>query len=105
VLKTLQSFSSQFSSDGITEVYSFDLSLAPFNVDFRGNLPVGLANVIVQSSQINPSTNLPIGILSGVTATLAGTTVTLTFPTAPIEFDATANLVLYNLTFILQYPD
>jgi hypothetical protein len=97
MLTPVKQYTVNFTSDGIATVISFDASLVPISEDFRGNVPTGLLLPIVLGAG-----NVPI---AGVTAELVGTTITLTFPNAPPQYDVNNNLIVYVATFYLQFPN
>jgi hypothetical protein len=97
VLTPVKQYSVSFTSDGIATEITFDASLVPINENFRGNIPTGLLLPVV-----GPAGGAPI---SGVTADLEGTTITLTFVTAPPQYDENNNLIIYVATFYLQFPN
>lgn len=91
----VKSYSIQFIVDGASESISFDLSLQPVIDDFRGSLPQQLLNVGASSTFTGP--------LAGVTGALVGTTVTLTFASAPPEFDGSNNRIVYTATMTVSF--
>src|SRR5208283_968520 len=91
----VKQYSFQFVSDGLSLTLNVDVSLAPFLQDFAGNLPVAVLDPGASSQ--------PTGILAGVTATLSGTVVTLTFNGPPPQTDPSGNLIVYTATFILEF--
>ena len=95
-LNPTQQFAGTFVSDGVATVLEIDLSLAPFNVDFRGNIPLAVMTPQVSSAFTGPIAN--------VTAELAGTIVTLTFSAAPPQVDNNMNLIEYSYSFYIKFP-
>jgi hypothetical protein len=84
-----------FISDGTALVLTVDLTLAPFNLNLAGNFPRGVIEPSVSSVATGP--------LTGVTASISGTLVTLTFATPPQEQDSGGNTIIYTASFLLQY--
>jgi hypothetical protein len=85
-----------FTSDGISNSVAVDISVAPFLQNFQGNQPLAvLSPVVVGLGQV----------IAGVEAELDGTTVTVTFPNPPAQYDSNQNLIVYTATFYLQYGE
>lgn len=91
----VKTYSFNFVVDGTSESLTVDLSLLPVNEDFKGSVPVAILNVSASSTFT--------GSLTGVTAVLSGTTVTLTFSSAPPEFDGSSNRVVYTASLMLTF--
>jgi hypothetical protein len=85
-----------FVCDGVSTTVSFDLSLLPAADKFRGALPQAVLTPVVTSV---PSVSVPT-----VTAAVVGTTVTLTFLTAPQQLSG-GILVVYTATFLIAFGD
>lgn len=98
MLSLTKSYSQQFISDGIATELSFDMSLTPIKEDFRGNLPTG-PNAILLASVSGPA-----GPVAGATFELVGTTVMITFPTAPPQL-YNGSTALYTASWTLQFPN
>ena len=92
----LKQYSVDFTSDGESTVVEIDTSVVPVSEDFRGNAPTAVSQQAVTGEGIT-------GNLPNTTATLQGTTVTITLPAALPQYDANQNLIIYNVTFYLQY--
>jgi hypothetical protein len=95
MITPVQLFSFTFISDGTALSITVDVSLAPFNQDFAGNLPEAVLEPTASS--------LATGPLSGLTASVNGTEVTITFPEPPPQYDGSENLIVYSATFLLEY--
>lgn len=96
MLNPVKSYSFNFTADGQTDTLEIDLSLLPIGEDFAGRQPMAVLSPVVTGAG---------AIVQGVTAELEGTTVTLTFPNPPNQYDANDNLIVYTATFYLQYGD
>src|SRR5208282_526540 len=88
-------FQFTFVADGTSDEITVDVSLAPFNANFAGNLPQGIILPVVNSTATGP--------LDGVTATLSGTEITLSFPTPPPADDGNGNQIVYSASFYLEF--
>jgi hypothetical protein len=93
MLTPVKPISLQFTSDGTSTALIVDLSTAPVGIDFTGQEPTGILTPVATS------TTGPIT----VSATLAGSIATFTFPVTPPQFDVNAALITYTLTFLLQF--
>ena len=87
-----------FTSDGIATALVFDCSLVPLSIDFAGNIPSAVMLPVITTN--NAGVTIPT-----YTAALNGTSVTVTFQSAPPQLDVNGKLVIYNLSFVLQFPD
>lgn len=85
-----------FISDGVSLIMTVDVSLAPFNEDFAGNLP----QAVLEPDVVSDATG---DISTGLTASLLGTQVTFTFPAAPPQYDGEGNLIVYSASFLLEF--
>jgi len=101
VLTAVKTYTLDFISDGIATVLDFDCSLAPISEDFRGNIPTAILLPNGQGS-ITASGG---AIVPTFTAAIAGTSVELTFASAPPQYDSNDNLVYYTFTFALEFPN
>lgn len=97
MITPVKSLSLQFTSDGTSTALQFDLSAAPLSIDFTGQQPVGIQSPVVTTAAG------PVAITPPVT--LNGTIATVTFPTAPPQDDLNGNLIVYTLTFLLQFAE
>jgi hypothetical protein len=95
VITPVKSYTTLFTSDGTSQTYVLDCSLTPVDEDFSGAQPIAVLTPVVTSAYT--------GALSGVTTALSGTTITFTFTSAPPKNDNNGNLIVYTLTFLLQY--
>jgi hypothetical protein len=94
MLNPVKLYTFTFTADGQTDTISVDTSLTPINENFSGKQPQAVLNpTVVGGGQV----------VQGVTAELEGTTVILTFPNPPAQYDANDNLIVYTATFYLQY--
>jgi hypothetical protein len=84
-----------FVSDGVATAFVFDLTQPPNRLSFAGKLPSGVRAPVVSNTQAvaNPT----------ATATLAGSTVTVTFATPPPQLDGNSLAVTYTLQLQLVY--
>jgi len=97
MLTPVKQYSITFTSDGVSTTIEVDCSIVPINEDFSGNAPTAVLSPAV--------TSVATGNIANVTAALAGTTVTLTFPEPPPQLDGNGLLILYTATFFLQFAD
>lgn len=97
MLNPVQKYSISFTSDGIATVLAFDASVAPISQDFTGNLP---SAVLLPAITATGGAEIPDYVVA-----LTGTTITVTFASAPPQLDVNSQLVIYTLTFYLQYPN
>jgi hypothetical protein len=95
-LSRAQQVSVGFSSDGVATALVIDLSLAPPALDFRGNSIQNIRNVAVTATG-------GVTVPSFTVGSPAGSSVTVTFSSAPPETDTGGNTVLYTLAFLLTY--
>ncbi|HVI10209.1 MAG TPA: hypothetical protein VND65_18105 [Candidatus Binatia bacterium] len=95
-LNPTKAYSVTFISDGLSTNLAIDCSLAPISQDFTGAQPSAVLAPAVTSTFTGP--------LSGVSATLSGTTVTFTFGSAPPRVDGSSNVIEYTATFVLEFP-
>lgn len=94
MLTPVKQYNVSFVSDGQSTSIEIDLSVIPVEETFAGNQPTGVfGQTVIGNGQL----------VQGVQASLDGTTVTLSFPQPPPQFDASNNLIVYNATFYLQY--
>ena len=94
-------YSCTVTSDGESTSFSLDVSLTPFNEDFRGMAPAQVLSL----DGLPFITSSFTGAIGGVTAALVGTVVTLTIPSAGVmpRVDGSSNVILYTVTFYLQF--
>ena len=91
-------FSFQFTTDGTSTALSFDLATAPTNLDLRGAQITGVQNLTMGA----------VGIVGGVagnhgvTASVVGTVITLTFSLVMTQLDTNSDLVVYTCSGLLQ---
>jgi hypothetical protein len=95
MLTPVKQYTFGFTSDGISTSLAVDCSIVPISENFAGNAPAAVLSPVV--------TSVAGGTIAGVTAALAGHTVTFTFPGPPPKNDINGNLILYTVTFYLQY--
>jgi hypothetical protein len=94
MLSPVKLYNFSFTSDNQSTSLEIDLSVIPVEETFAGNQPqVVFGQQVIGNGQV----------VQGVQASLEGTTVTLTFPAPPPQFDANNNLIVYNASFYLQY--
>jgi hypothetical protein len=87
-----------FASDGEATALVLDLSLTPQSLDFRGNSISAIRNAAVTASGGVEVPAFSVG-------EPVGTSVTLTFSSAPPAVDNGGNTVLYTLAFLLIYQN
>lgn len=95
MLTPVKSISVSFTSDGTSTALIVDLSTAPVGLDFTGQEPVGILAPIV-------TYNGGTLALSGA-VTIAGSIATFTFPVPPPQKDANQNIIIYTVTFLVQF--
>lgn len=96
MIQPTQSVSFNFVADGESTVLSLDLSLLPTSINFRGSVPTAVLKPSITSTGTDVS-------IPTATYQLNGTTLVVTFATAPPEFDETTALIIYTLTFLLAF--
>lgn len=96
-INSVKSYALNFVADGTSSAYTFDVTLAPLELDFTGNIPIAVLTPGV--------TSVATGALN-VTASILGTKVTLTFEAPPPpRLDDNSALIVYTASFLLQYPN
>ena len=95
MITPVKTYSFPFTSDGTSTTLIYDLSLLPIADEFKGSNPVGVVLPTVTSTFT--------GALTGVTATVSGSTVTFTFISAPAKLDNNSNLIVYTATCVVQF--
>lgn len=76
-----QGYSFTAIADGVSSSFSIDLSLPPLGINFQGKLPASISGS-------------NFGSIATYTATLTGSTVNFTFPTAPASGSYSVGLAL-----------
>jgi hypothetical protein len=95
MITPVRSTTLDFTVDGTSTTFAVDLSTLPLGLNFTGQQPQGIQSLVVLGAAS--------AVVTGVTATIAGSILRLTFMTAPPKLDGSSNLITYVATFLLQF--
>jgi hypothetical protein len=94
MLTPVKQVSVPFTSDGTSTLLALVLSAPPIGLDLTAKLPVGVLSPYVSGGTMPAQ----------ATAALVGETVTLSFAAPLPQYDSNGVLIMYTVTFLVQFP-